>query len=1607
MRIFRSEIRFAGVYLRNLSKGIIVALFCLLLYHNPASAQNYALNLDGNGDYVGFSTIPTYNSTMTIEAWIKIVIPSGYAIAEPNIVSWGASANSVEFRLGISGSTATLQFGIDATGSGGGAWQAIYGSTNINSGNWVHVAVVKNGTTSTLYINGVSEVSGTIDRTLTLNTFDIGNLNEHGGQQNRYFPGLIDEVRIWSTARTQSELQSSMHKELAGNESGLAHYYKMLTGTGTTLTDNVSSGGVNGTLYGNTVWTQPDAFPVQLFISDVYTASYATVKGAFDAINDGTRTGAIKLKLTGSTYEIATATLYQNGYTGAGGPSNYSSVSLFPTVTGLSIAGSLAAPLIDLNGADNVTIDGRVNASGSAKDLIISNSGTSSIAGTSTIRLINDASTNTVKYCSIKGSSNDAAAGIIFFSVTAGSTGNDDNLIDNNNVTNSTDANRPVNAIYSLGTAEKENSGNTISNNNIYDFLSRGINSYGIILLGYTTDCDISGNSFYETNSFVPTTGATSHYLISIENTTGTGFTISNNYMGGSSPDCGTGGSVASWTKTAAQNNFFYGINLNVGTGTVTSIQGNTMKNFSYSSSGFCAWTGIFSLGGGDLNIGTITGNTIGESTGNGSITFTAGSAGSNFYGFYIQNAGTVNIQNNAIGSIQASNASSANSTNFIGIYKSNSGITTISNNTIGSTTTTNSIYTNSTSTENAQSVYGINSAGTGTVTISGNTISKLTNGTTNTSSTTTGLVQGIITTNGTNAINNNTVRDLTIANTNTRSDVSTSVIGISQISTTAEAQSVTGNTIYNLSNTYGSFAGFIYGLYYQGPATASTVSGNFIHSLTVTSNSYARIIGMNNKDGTTTVSNNIISLGGNTTSGFWGIVDRSGTNSYYFNTVYIGGTPTTGSDPGYSMMCWGPNTKNIRNNLFINARSNSGDATGGHYCMYLDNLTGLTIDYNDYFASGTGGYLGYYGGSKNYLPFDTGQDLHSVNTNPAFASAGGTTAANYVTNATLPGVTDTGITTDFVGTARSATPKMGAYEPSVQAPTITSFTPTTAGTGATVTIAGTNLTAASIVTLGGTAPSSFNVVSATSITAVVASGTTGSMSVTTPGGSATLTGFTYCVNNTITLTSAVGTNAQTLCKNTAITNITYATTGATGATFSGLPTGVSGAWSGNVVTISGKPTVADSFSYTVTLTGGCGNITAPGSITVTTTSISITSSDPDNLISSGTAVIFTSTVQNGGSNPTYQWYKNGTAIPDATSSTYSTSSLINNDAIRVDFSSSCTCASAGDIVTSNLVLNLDALNVSSYPGTGTTWYDLSDNNNDVTMQNSGNITWNSGGYFTLTSSGYFNKATTTNLPSGNGSYNLSVWVKLPSTWGNQGFISIGNFGSSYQFNGFRTNGTNGYNHSWWGSDLAPGNGTLSPATSWFNAVAQFDGTTRSIWINGVQLDKDTPGSNHNVTSSLLQIGNASNEYLNGDIGQALIYSRALTSTEIIQNYDAEKARFLNNGNVPLSSNSISTAIATEAIALTSASGTDAQSLCKNTAITNITYATTGASGATFSGLPTGVGGSWSANVVTISGTPSVAGSYSYTVTLTGVSGNITATGTITVAASVGGTVKW
>ena len=692
-------------------------------------------------------------------------------------------------------------------------------------------------------------------------------------------------------------------------------------------------------------------------------ADYATLGAAFTAINIGSITGAITLQIISGTSEGASAVLNASG-----GSASYTSVTIYPTVTSCYITGNLLAPLIDLNGADNVTINGSLNGGNTGTDLFIRNQNTtsSSVEQGSTIRFINDATNNTVKYCNIWGSETNNYLGILLFSTTTGTTGNDGNTIDHNNITcDPTVGYRPYNAIYSSGTSGKANSENTISNNNIYNFIAFGSSySTGINLASNNTAWTISGNSFYETYTLSPSNYSALYFLMI---SSGINYTITGNYFGGSAPLC----AGTALTKTATQNNPFYAMYLSFETGTASSIQGNTIKNISWSNSGNYGFYGMDILAG-SVNIGTVTGNTIGAATGTDSINYSAGATDGNFYGIYNISTGITDCQNNTIGSITTAN-SAGGATNFYGIYRTVSGgTTTISTNTIGSLSTANSINATSASSAASQTVYGIRCSATGANTISGNTIANLTNA-----------------------------------------------------------------TSYNTGSV-------VTGLYYNVGLTASTVSKNFITSLAATVGSTtANIYGVQiatGYAGATTWSNNIISLGGNTITTIYGIYETGvagQNNNLYFNTVYINGTPASGALNSYALYSEGinNNTRDFRNNIFDNARSNSG-ATGKHYAAYFytnPSGTGLTQNYNDYYAPGTGGVLGYFSGSDittlALWKTATTQDANSLNTNPSFANAGGTSAANYIPSAALPGTTITGYATDYAGTTRAATPTMGAYE--------------------------------------------------------------------------------------------------------------------------------------------------------------------------------------------------------------------------------------------------------------------------------------------------------------------------------------------------------------------------------------------------------------------------------------------------------------------------------------------------------------------------------------------------------------------------------------------------
>ncbi|MBF0495899.1 MAG: FG-GAP repeat protein [Deltaproteobacteria bacterium] len=121
----------------------------------------------------------------------------------------------------------------------------------------------------------------------------------------------------------------------------------------------------------------------------------------------------------------------------------------------------------------------------------------------------------------------------------------------------------------------------------------------------------------------------------------------------------------------------------------------------------------------------------------------------------------------------------------------------------------------------------------------------------------------------------------------------------------------------------------------------------------------------------------------------------------------------------------------------------------------------------------------------------------------------------------------------------------------SAPAPAVNSFSPTSGATRTTVTITGTNLSGATAVSFGGTAAQSFTVDSATQITAVTGTGTTGTISVTTPGGTATSSGTFTCVWSKVNLDFNVDGKSDTLWRH-ATTGEVYLWT-MNGATISSL----------------------------------------------------------------------------------------------------------------------------------------------------------------------------------------------------------------------------------------------------------------------------------------------------------------------------------------------------------------------------------------------------------------------------------------------------------------------
>ena len=318
---------------------------------------------------------------------------------------------------------------------------------------------------------------------------------------------------------------------------------------------------------------------------------------------------------------------------------------------------------------------------------------------------------------------------------------------------------------------------------------------------------------------------------------------------------------------------------------------------------------------------------------------------------------------------------------------------------------------------------------------------------------------------------------------------------------------------------------------------------------------------------------------------------------------------------------------------------------------------------------------------------------------------------------------------------------------------------------------------------------------------------------------------------------------------------------------------------------------------------------------------VTITSSASSNTICNGTNVTFTANAQNFSNTPTYQWYKNGVAIAGATSLTYSTTSLANNDQIYIAVTPANVSAST---VTSNLIANLDAGNISSYSGAGNTWTDLTGNGNNVTLTNTGYSSVNGGG-IALNTNGYGTQ--TLASPPFNGDFTWScifkfadnMWDWIYNVGGYNGLVltTLGKPGLSW--GGWFNNKIDANAES----TLTNGNYYMLTFVRSGNAISCY------LQASPYGIGSNVSG-NISLVSPLIGKGPGGEAWPNGIVNLILLYNRALTQSEITQNYNTYAARFGFSA-AAISSNTITTTISTPTVNITSsASG----SVCAGTAIT-------------------------------------------------------------------------
>ena len=399
-----------------------------------------------NADYVQINSriFPSQSVTnFTIETWVKP--------AASDIISGTPGGTWLSF-LGYSGTKRSPSLYITNNGVLHASWtegSAFNGSavsanspTTFTANKWTHVALVKEGTTMRIYVDGNLLTSLTC-----LANLDVPDNAYWLGKSDQQFSGSLDEVRFWSTARTQSQIQSTMNTELAGNETGLLAYFDFNQGvaggtnTGITTVTNKANSALNGTLT-NFTRTGTSSNFVGSTITNLDIVGVATIcangtsqythpiaGGTWSVSNGATATISSSGLLTASTAENITLTY---SYTLNGCPFSVTKAVVITGSPTITTQPSTTSQTICINGTATAL---SVTATGSGltyqwyKNTTAANTGGSILAGATaaTYTPLTTAAGTTYYYCVVSGTcslstTSDASAAIIITPASVGGT---------------------------------------------------------------------------------------------------------------------------------------------------------------------------------------------------------------------------------------------------------------------------------------------------------------------------------------------------------------------------------------------------------------------------------------------------------------------------------------------------------------------------------------------------------------------------------------------------------------------------------------------------------------------------------------------------------------------------------------------------------------------------------------------------------------------------------------------------------------------------------------------------------------------------------------------------------------------------------------------------------------------------------------------------------------------------------------------------------------------------------------------------------------------------------------------------------------------------------